>query len=426
MAPSNTSLPSRGTRTSSRTSAAKPSSNSNSKDANEPVSTKRSHDSKANGAKTKVKADEQKKATKRQAPTGSGTRKRVKKQQVSDEDEEDEKDDKEDESEEADDDDQEDYHEQEDDEPEDEDSDADDFQDSSYTINSRNRSVNSSKKSQATKASKSSSSTAKTLIPKSKKAVNPDLLPAPTRIFTESPLKIPHPKGGPFADAIQPETLEFIRDLKHNNDREYMMLNQERCNKAKEDFLDFIKMVKEGLREADPDVMDQEPKDSMMRIYRDVRFSNDKSPYKKQFACHFSRGGKKSIAAGYYLGVSSGGETFAGCGVWDPSGPVLNRIRHGIVNHSDRFNEIMEADGIKKITGKTGIDALRPGSSRLKTGPVGFDKDHPMIEYLKRKCFAIGRSFNDKQVVSEGFLEEVLQTFDAGVELVHILNEWIG
>lgn len=97
------------------------------------------------------------------------------------------------------------------------------------------------------------------------------------------------------------------------------------------------------------------------------------------------------------------------------------------MDHSERFQEILSTDAIKKITnGKSGIDALRPGSSQLKTGPAGFPKDHPMIEYLKRKCFAIGRSFTDEQAVSEGFLEEVLQTFDACVDLVQTLNSWIG
>ncbi|KAH7041768.1 hypothetical protein BKA57DRAFT_369558, partial [Linnemannia elongata] len=245
--------------------------------------------------------------------------------------------------------------------------------------------------------------------------------------FLVSPLKIPRPKGGhPVADAIQPETLEFLRDLKLNNDREYMMLNQERCDQAKADFLDFIRMVKEGLLEADPDVMDQEPKQSMMRIHRDIRFSNDKTPYKDHFSCFFSKGGKKSIAAGYYFGVGSNGETFVGCGAWDIGSAALSRVRHGIVDHADRFNAILATDAIKRITGgKTGIEALREGHTPLKTGPKGFDKDHPMIEFLKKKSFAVGRKFEDRQVVNEGFLEEVLSTFDACVDLVHILNDWI-
>ncbi|KAG0044913.1 hypothetical protein BGZ83_009816 [Gryganskiella cystojenkinii] len=286
-----------------------------------------------------------------------------------------------------------------------------------------------SPKSKTKTSSTSTSGKSKTSSSSSTSASNSKrtVVPIPTQVFPVSSLKIPHPKGCPFPDAIQPETLEFIRDLKLNNDREYMMLNQERCDTAKNDFMDFIRMLKEGLREADPNIMNQEPKDAMMRIYRDVRFSNDKSPYKSQLACFFSRGGKKSIAAGYYFGISSGGDTFAGCGVWDPSGPVLHRIRQGLVDNQERFEQILSTDAIKKVTGgKTGIDALRPGQSQLKTGPVGFPKDHPMIEFLKRKCFAIGRSFTDEQVVSEGFLEEVLQTFDACVDLVHILNEWIG
>lgn len=76
--------------------------------------------------------------------------------------------------------------------------------------------------------------------------------------------------------------------------------------------------------------------------------------------------------------------------------------------------------------GLSGIDALQPGSSQLKTGPAGFDKNHPMIEFLKRKSFAIGRTFTDKEVVNPGFLEEVLKTYDACVDFVHILNDWIG
>ncbi|KAF9414022.1 hypothetical protein BGZ94_000541 [Podila epigama] len=312
-----------------------------------------------------------------------------------------------------------------------EDSDDDDaFQDDSGV---RRAVGKQSKKSPNTKSptkTKASTTTTKSKVTLSKSSSNSSLKASekmvPTHTFVKSKLVIPRPKGGPVADAIQPETLEFIRDLKENNDRSYMMLNQERFNQAKADFIDFIRMIKEGLREADPDVMDQEPKDAMMRIYRDIRFSNDKTPYKSQMSCHFSKGGRKSIAAGYYFHISSGNKTFAGCGVWDPSGPVLNRIRHGIVNHADRYNAILATEAIKELTGgRTGVDALLSGPA-LKTGPVGFDKDGPMIEFLKRKNFAIGRTFTDEEAVNPGFLEEVLRTFDACVDFVHILNDWIG
>ncbi|KAK3846452.1 MAG: hypothetical protein J3R72DRAFT_433851 [Linnemannia gamsii] len=278
-------------------------------------------------------------------------------------------------------------------------------------------------------ASLKTSSTTSAAAPTKKPTKKQQLAkPSPTKTFLVSPLKIPRPKGGhQVADAVQPATLEFLRDLKLNNDREYMMLNQERCDEAKADFLDFIRMVKEGLLEADPDVMDQEPKQSMLRIHRDIRFSNDKTPYKDHFSCHFSKGGRKTIAAGYYFSIGANGESFAGCGAWDVGSAALSRVRNGIINHSDRFQAILATDEIKRITGgKTGIDALRPGNGSLKTGPKGFDKDHPMIEFLKRKSFAIGRSFTDEQVVNEGFLEEVLSTFDACVDFVHILNDWIG
>ncbi|KAF9186861.1 hypothetical protein BGZ51_001717 [Haplosporangium sp. Z 767] len=390
-------------------------------------STKSTATSKSASASASSKLE---KGTKRRAaapaaaapPSKTNSRKRMKQADSDDDQEETSDDDSEDQ------DDQEEYKDEVTEESEDQESEDDDFQDDSYISRRSKKGINSS--GSATKKKPTSSTSANVATIKKKplsKSKNPDLLPAPSKTFLVSPLKIPHPKNGPVADAIQPDTLEFIRDLKLNNDREYMMLNQERCNQAKSDYLDFIRMVKEGLLEADRDIMDQEPKDAMMRIYRDIRFSNDKSPYKKRFSCRFSRGGRKSIAAGYFFAVTSGGESFAGCGVWDSSGPVLTRIRHGIVNHQDRFKAILETDAIKAITGgRTGLNALQHDSSQLKTGPVGFDKNHPMIEFLKRKSFAIGRYFKDEEVVNEGFLESVLQTFDACVDLVHILNEWIG
>ncbi|KAF9541939.1 hypothetical protein EC957_002569 [Mortierella hygrophila] len=378
------------------------------------------------------------KKTSTAAPKGSG-RKRAK-QEDSEDDKDEEEEDEEDEEDEAESDNYGDDNEaMEDNDEEEDDSDDDDFQ-SSDDVRTRKSSVKKTKassKKQATSATKSSSSAnpakkAKTsstaTSPKKPTANKNQPKPEPTKTFLTSPLKIPRPKGGhPVADAIQPETLEFLRDLKLNNDREYMMLNQERCDQAKADFVDFLRMVKDGLLEADPDVMDQEPKQCMMRIHRDIRFSNDKTPYKDRFSCFFSKGGKKSIAAGYYFGVASNGQTFVGCGAWDIGSAALTRVRHGIVDHADRFNSILATDAIKRITGgKTGIEALREGPTPLKTGPKGFDKDHPMIEFLKRKSFAVGRNFEDREVVNEGFLEEVLSTFDACVDLVHIINDWIG
>ncbi|KAG0080185.1 hypothetical protein BGZ90_000357 [Linnemannia elongata] len=428
MAPSKTP-----TRTSSRVPPA--TSSATKRKTSESTSTKPAITSAKNGSKNAPKPSPAKK-TSTVAATGRG--KKRTKQEDSESDEDEVEDEEENEEEEVESDYGDDSEEPEDDDDED-DSDDDDFQ-SSDDVRTRKSAANkakaSSSKKQTTSATKSSSSnpakkaktSSTTASPKKPTTNKNQSKPEPTKTFLVSPLKIPRPKGGhPVADAIQPETLEFLRDLKLNNDREYMMLNQERCDQAKADFLDFIRMVKEGLLEADPDVMDQEPKQSMMRIHRDIRFSNDKTPYKDHFSCFFSKGGKKSIAAGYYFGVGSNGETFVGCGAWDIGSAALNRVRHGIVDHADRFNAILATDAIKRITGgKTGIEALREGHTPLKTGPKGFDKDHPMIEFLKKKSFAVGRKFEDRQVVNEGFLEEVLSTFDACVDLVHILNDWIG
>lgn len=154
-----------------------------------------------------------------------------------------------------------------DEEEQNDDSDDDDAFEDDSTVR---RAISRSKKAAATKSKpapspKSSKSSTKTSQSSPKKTKSKETI-VPTQEWVVSKLKIPRPKGGPVADAVQPETLEFIRDLKENNDREYMFLNQERFLAAKADFMDFIRMVKEGLLEADPDIMDQEPKDSMMRI----------------------------------------------------------------------------------------------------------------------------------------------------------------
>lgn len=244
MAPSNTSSATgRPTRTSARTPA-------------KPVSSTSSTQASADTTAEPPAAT----PSKRQATRKADIRKRTK---VADSEDDQEEEDEGDEGEEED---------QYDDE-----SDMDDFEDTSYGAKGKNKPNRAS-----TKASRSSSSVSKPTSSKKKssstpastsspiksstvKSTNPDLLPAPSKTFLISPLVIPRPKK-PVADAIQPETLEFMRDLKLNNDREYFQLNEARWLAAKLDFQDFIRMVKEGLLEGDPDVMDQEPKDSMMRI----------------------------------------------------------------------------------------------------------------------------------------------------------------
>lgn len=210
---------------------------------------------------TKQSQPAKKTTNKRSHKAVTGARKRAK-------DESDQEDEPED-GEESDQDDEDNYG---DEEEQSDDSDDDDaFEDDSTVRRAISRSR--SKKAAATKSkpapspnsSKSSKSSTKT-SQSSPKKIKSNGTVVPTQEWVVSKLKIPRPKGGPVADAVQPETLEFIRDLKENNDREYMFLNQERFLAAKADFMDFIRMVKEGLLEADPDVMDQEPKDSMMRI----------------------------------------------------------------------------------------------------------------------------------------------------------------
>ncbi|HVE85234.1 MAG TPA: DUF2461 domain-containing protein, partial [Myxococcales bacterium] len=135
---------------------------------------------------------------------------------------------------------------------------------------------------------------------------------------------------------------------------------------------------------------------SVMRIYRDVRFSKDKSPYKTYLAAMFwNSEGKESPAPGYYLHVEPGGKTMLAGGVWRPEGAALKKIRDAIIEDEKGWKKASRAAGFEKM-----------GES-LKRPPPGFDPEHPLIEDLKRKDFCLTRGFKDAEVVSKKFADAV-------------------
>lgn len=158
---------------------------------------------------------------------------------------------------------------------------------------------------------------------------------------------------------------------------------------------------------------------------RDLRFTNDKRPYKTFLSASFSRGGKKSPFAGYYLSVCPGNRSFVGAGLWSPSSAIISRLRQGIMNDSTLIRQALDLPMIEEIYGSKGVDALED-EDRLKTAPKGVDKNHPDIDLLRYKSFVIGRRWDDQEVVSEGFLEKVTEAYEALVPFVTVLNAWTG
>lgn len=198
---------------------------------------------------------------------------------------------------------------------------------------------------------------------------------------------------------IQPDTLQFLRDLSENNNRPWFQANKVRYEAALENMKQLLKAVEQALGETD-----HLEEAAMFRIYRDVRFSSDKSPYKTHFGMYCSRATKK-LRGGYYLHIEPGA-SFAGGGFWQPNPQDLKRIRDEFAVDDQPIRQIMADPVFKKYFG-----ALQ--GEELKTAPKGFEKDHPAIDLIRKKSFTVQRPFTDAEVLGEGFVLEVKRTFEA-------------
>ncbi len=198
---------------------------------------------------------------------------------------------------------------------------------------------------------------------------------------------------------INKETFGFLKKLEKNNNREWFTTNKEEFKAHEVEIKSFYTSVMENLNKHD-----QIEKMKVFRIYRDVRFSKDKTPYKAHFAGSFSRAGAER-RGGYYLRIKPG-ETFVATGFWDPNKEDLLRIRKELELDASEFYDVTEQASFKNIWGALEGDAV-------KTAPKGFDKEHPNIELIRHKQFIFTRKFTDKEVLSQDFLKEVNASFKA-------------
>ncbi len=198
---------------------------------------------------------------------------------------------------------------------------------------------------------------------------------------------------------LQKSTFEFLQKLKLNNNREWFAENKkefERENKLAKDF--FTEISKEISQ------FDSIDKVSIFRIYRDVRFSKDKSPYKSHFSVGFTRT-KPLLRGGMYLHIEDK-LSFVGGGFWEPNNEDLHRIRKEIELDAGELRSIINNANFKKYFGQL-------EGEELKTAPKGFDKLHPDIDLLRKKQFLLMRQFTNKDVLNPNFKNEVIQTFKA-------------
>ncbi|MEO9514040.1 MAG: DUF2461 domain-containing protein [Flavobacteriaceae bacterium] len=198
---------------------------------------------------------------------------------------------------------------------------------------------------------------------------------------------------------ISKEAFNFLKELARNNNKEWFQEHKTTFKSHEADVKSFYGNILEGLN-----IHDEIEKMKMFRIYRDVRFSKDKTPYKTHFAGSFSRLGAH-LRGGYFLRIKPN-ETFIATGFWEPNKEDLFRIRKELEMDATEFRGIINDKSFKKIWGEIQGDGV-------KTAPKGFDKEHQNIDLIKKKQFIFVRNFTDKEVLSGSFLDDVDTSFKA-------------
>jgi uncharacterized protein (TIGR02453 family) len=209
---------------------------------------------------------------------------------------------------------------------------------------------------------------------------------------------------------ISKETLEFLKDLKKHNDRDWFLKNKKRYEIAYADWQQFVAKLIAGISTFDKNVAAAkfEPKNCIFRIYRDVRFSKDKSPYKTHLAARFMTKKGKWTAPGYYIHVAPG-KSFMGGGVYMCEPVQLQALREEISLNPAKFKKIVSDKTFKKN--------FTLGGEKLVNVPKGFDKQDPMAEYLKHKDLLMSHQIDEKNVLSPKFSDYCVGIFKAMVPL---------
>jgi uncharacterized protein (TIGR02453 family) len=213
-----------------------------------------------------------------------------------------------------------------------------------------------------------------------------------------------------------PELFRFLNDLRAHNDRDWFAANKQRYEEhVLEPAIAFIEAFAPKLEKISPHFRaDARPSGgSLFRIYRDTRFSKDKSPYKTNVGIHFRHEhAKDAHAPGFYLHIGPG-EAFAGAGIWHPDTATATRIRETIVEDTDGWRRATRVGSFPK--------RLELGGDSLKRVPPWADADHPYADDLKRKDFFGGARLSDQDVVAPGFVDEYAKICRAASPLVLFL-----
>ena len=199
---------------------------------------------------------------------------------------------------------------------------------------------------------------------------------------------------------VNPTIFKFLTDLEENNTRVWFADNKDYYLKEEEKIKEFFTAINEKLS-----AIDNISGMKAYRIYRDIRFSKDKTPYKTYRSCSYKRA-TDALRGGYHLEITPGG-SFLAAGFWQPNKEDLFRIRKEFEMDSSYINKIISEKEFSKI-----FNGFHTRNS-LKVAPSGFDKNHPNIELIKKKDFIVLRKFTDREVLSKDFHKTIINSFIA-------------
>jgi uncharacterized protein (TIGR02453 family) len=210
-------------------------------------------------------------------------------------------------------------------------------------------------------------------------------------------------------------TITFIEELAENNNKPWFDAHRNEYETARKDFESVVTGILTGLSETEALFKEQNAKDCIFRIFRDVRFSKDKTPYKAHFGAFFTNGGRKFRGGGYYLHIEPGGKSFSGGGLWMPEPALLKAVRQEVDYNFTEFSKIIEDKNFKKVFGQI-------KGEQLKTLPAGYKEDNPAIDFLKLKSFTVMHHHDDAELTSKAFIKKILGIFTEMQPFIDFLN----
>ena len=217
---------------------------------------------------------------------------------------------------------------------------------------------------------------------------------------------------------IAQSTLAFLEELHKNNNRIWYHANKDRFKDAFGNFQDLVAMLLHTISGFDDAIVGTEPKDCLFRIYRDIRFSKDKTTYKTWFGASMKPGGRREIGSGYYIHVSPK-QVYLSGGIWHPDKDTLSKIRDHIVAWNKKFENV--------VLNKSFFDTFGGlGGDKLKTAPKGFPKDHPQIQWLRHKDLIVSYEVDPKEALSEKFIGMAGSIYEKMLPLNKFISEAVS